>query len=256
MTMWHARQSFWKGKRVWVIGATSGIGLGVAEELSEAGAIVIGSGRSDDALEKLRGKGIQPLKLDVSGDEWPDLSPVIQEPIDVLIYSAGSWKPIDLPQWDFKEFDYQIKVNFLGLSRSVSIVLPEMMKRNKGIIVGISSASGYTPLPRAEAYGSSKAAVMYFMQSLRIDLVHTKIKAIEVNPGFIDTPLTAKNDFHMPFLGSVADSTKAIIKGIEDGSNEIHFPWKLTVPLKILRLLPEALKRYLIVKITKRRSNG
>ena len=254
--MWHARKSYWRGKRVWIIGATSGIGLGLAEELSEAGAIVIGSGRSDDALERLSLNGIEPLKLDVSDEEWPDLFPELQDPIDVLIYSAGSWQPIDIPQWDSKQFDYQVRVNFLGLAKAVSIVLPGMIKRNSGAIVGISSASGYTPLPRAEAYGSSKAAVMYFLQSLRIDLVHTKIEVIEVNPGFIDTPLTEKNDFYMPFLGSVADSTKAIITGIEGGSKEIHFPWKLTVPLKIIRLLPESLKRFLIAKITKRRSNG
>ena len=73
--MWHAKKSYWRGKRVWIIGATSGIGLGLAEELSEAGAIVIGSGRSDDALERLRLNGIEPLKLDVSDEEWPDLFP-------------------------------------------------------------------------------------------------------------------------------------------------------------------------------------
>tara|TARA_Y100001936_G_scaffold197766_1_gene198648 strand:+ start:1905 stop:2669 length:765 start_codon:yes stop_codon:yes gene_type:complete len=254
--MWHAKISFWRRKRVWVIGATSGIGYGLAKELVRAGATVIASGRSEKAMAALQNDGMIPFKLDVTEEKWPEFPQGIGGPVDVLIYSAGSWTAVDIPSWDQNAFNDQVKVNFLGLAKATSIVLPEMMRRNKGTIVGISSASGYTALPRAEAYGSSKAAVMYFLQSLRIDLMGTNIRVVEVNPGFIDTPLTEKNDFYMPFLGTVDDSTKAILGGIEGGSNEIHFPRKLTVPIKILRLLPAPIIRYLIMKITKRRSHG
>lgn len=253
--MWRASRSYWRGKQVWVIGATSGIGRAIALELAEAGAVVVASGRNRDALEELTAiaSGISPLKVDVaSAADWYQAETDVPKDLDVLIYSAGSWTPVDLTQWDYVAFEEQLTVNFLGMARAVGLVLPRMIARNAGVIAGLSSASGYVPLPRAEAYGSSKAAVLYFLEALRIDLRHTAVKVVSVSPGFVATPLTAKNDFAMPFMQSTDQAVQSIIGGIERGAAEIHFPKRLTLPLKLIASLPRFLAEWLIGVALKR----
>jgi short-subunit dehydrogenase len=254
--MWRASPAFWQGKRVWVIGATSGIGRGIAESIEAAGADVLASGRSTDELLRMQSATngqITPLTLDVvNPSDWAHAQASLAEGIDVLVYSAGSWAPIDFLAWDHAVFEDQMQVNFLGLVRAVSVVLHGMIERDSGMIVGLSSASAYMPLPRAEAYGASKAAVLYFLESLRIDLRRTRVRVISVTPGFVDTPLTQGNDFAMPFMTSAGAAVEAIVGGIERGKDEIHFPKRLTLPLKLISSMPRSVGEWLIGTALKR----
>jgi short-subunit dehydrogenase len=113
-----------------------------------------------------------------------------------------------------------------------------MRECDRGAIVGIASLAGYAGFPRAEAYGSTKAAVIAFLQSLRIDLASSGVKVVTVSPGFVDTPLTRTNEFPMPFMLEPEEAAERIVHGLMRGDAEIHFPKRLSLPLKLLTALP------------------
>ncbi len=135
--------------------------------------------------------------------------------------------------------------------RAVAAALPDMLARGDGAIVGVASVAGYLGLPGAEAYGSSKAAAITFLQSLRRDLAGRGIEVVTVNPGFVDTPLTARNDFPMPFLMPADAAAERIVAGLEAGRAEIDFPRRLSWPLKVLRLLPRRLTDRLAARLVR-----
>jgi len=172
--------------------------------------------------------------------------------IDVMVYNAGAWTPTDVAAFDVDAFERQVRVNYVGLVRAIGAVLPEMLTVNGGEIVGVASVSGYGGLPRAEAYGSTKAAVNYLLQSLRIDLRKRSVGVTTVNPGFVKTPLTDKNDFPMPFMVSAEEAAERIVKGLLQGKKEIHFPLRLSVPLKLVTALPRPVYEWLVCRAMKR----
>jgi len=251
--------SFWEGKTVWLVGATTGIGRETAQLIAERGARVLASGRSDMALRELvhwadsRGYDVRAVPLDVTDPEgWRQaLAAIAGLRVDALIYSAGSWTRTDINRFDADVADDQMAVNYNGLVRAVEAVLPEMIERGQGLLVGLSSASAYVPLPGAEAYGASKAAVVYFLQALRIDLARSGVRVVTVVPGFVRTRLTDKNDFAMPFMMSPTAAARAIADGIESGAAEIHFPKRLTLPMKLAGALPRGAKEWLVRQLLK-----
>lgn len=244
-----------KGRNVWIIGASSGIGAALVPALIEAGARPAISARGIDELERVAransqlGQPVIVKGLDVteSGAAERVAAELRAEmgAIDVLIYSAGRWQPVDVAAWDGESIERQIAVNYTGLVRAIGAVLPAMLARRDGDIVGIASVSGYAGFPRAEAYGSSKAASIALLQSLRIDLKRHGVGVTTVNPGFVDTPLTERNDFPMPFMITSREAAQRITEGLLAGNSEIHFPKRLSRPLKMLTALPGPLYEWL-----------
>jgi short-subunit dehydrogenase len=127
-----------------------------------------------------------------------------------------------------------------------------MVRRRSGQIAGVASLSAYGAFPRAEAYGSTKAAVNYMLQALRLDARKHGIGVTTINPGFVKTKLTADNDFPMPFLMKPDDAARTIVQGMLDGKQEIHFPLRLSVPLKLLTALPRPVYEWLVGRTVRR----
>ncbi|HWO94169.1 MAG TPA: SDR family NAD(P)-dependent oxidoreductase [Dehalococcoidia bacterium] len=246
------------GARVWLLGASSGIGAALVPELTRAGAKLAISARREDALQRVAerwGTTQRPIvvkPLDVTEryatDRAADELRQLWGAIDVLIYGAGDWEVTDVARFDVDAIERQIMVNYVGLVRAVGAVLPAMLERRRGQIVGIASLSGYRGLPRAEAYGSTKAAANVFLQSLRIDTRHSGISVTTVNPGFVRTRLTAKNDFPMPFLLTPQQAARSIVLGIRRDKAEVHFPLRLSVPLKLFTALPRPVYEWALTR--------
>ena len=250
-----------RGKNVWLIGASTGIGAALVPELVAHGARVAISSRSEQQLGDLaarHGRADAPIAvhpLDVT--ESDSIALVEAElraewgRIDVLIYNAGTWAPVDVDAWDMAVFESMIAVNYTGMVRAIAAVLPDMLARGSGEIIGVGSLSAYGAFPRGEAYGSTKAAVNYLLQALRFDVAKRGIGVTTVNPGFVKTRLTDTNDFPMPFLLTPEQAARSIVRGMLDGHTEIHFPLRLSVPLKLLTALPRPLYEWLAVRMLK-----
>jgi short-subunit dehydrogenase len=245
------------GKRIWLIGASTGIGAELAPQLAAKGARLALSARSEDELRQVASQSgdaiVKPLDVTDGGAMERVANALRSEwgAIDVLIYNAGAWEPTDVARFDVDAFEKQIDVNYRGMMRAIAAVLPDMIAQRSGEIVGVASLSAYGAFPRAEAYGSTKAAVNYMLQALRMDLRRRGIGVTTVNPGFVRTELTARNDFPMPFLMQPGDAARTIVEGLEAGRTEIHFPRRLSWPLKLLTALPRPVYEFLVSKTSR-----
>lgn len=233
-----------KDEVIWITGASSGIGLALAKKLSQHN-LVIASARSEDKLKQLAdgNNNIIPLVFDVTDKSQIDrvktellaTSPYL----DRVIFSAGNCEYLDIekPDWDIMES--MLKVNYLGMVYSLDACLDLLKNANQPHLVGIGSQAALAPFTRAEAYGASKAAVHYWLDSLRIDLARFNIDVTTVLPGFVDTELTKKNDFSMPFLMSVEDAAERIIKALQARPMSFIFPKRLSLLLRLARVFPK-----------------
>ncbi len=238
-----------------ITGATSGIGNCLALSYIKDGHKVIAIGRNAESLAKLSNSGIYTLQLDLV-----DLSAVravfvqlaIDFPvIDIAILNAGNCEYVDVHNFDAAMIKRVIDANVITLANSIELVLPLLRQSSIRHIVGVASMAGYLPLSRAQAYGASKAAADYMLEAFAIDLKQDGFMVSVVNPGFVKTPLTAKNDFPMPLALDLDDAVQIIKKGIANKKVEIHFPLRLTMVIKILSLLPRGLWRKLGQKFKK-----
>jgi NAD(P)-dependent dehydrogenase (short-subunit alcohol dehydrogenase family) len=246
-------------RRVWITGASSGIGRAVALELVRRGATVIASARTREALVQLAresgGDRIHSLPLDVTNRQATlDAARMIRERfggLDVAFFNAGTCEYVDVVRFDSAIFERVLQTNFLSMIYGIEAVLPLLRQSAHPHLVGMSSTVAYGGLPRAEAYGASKAAVTHMLESLRIDLVRERIPVSIVCPGFVETPLTEKNDFPMPFAISAERAARYIADGIAAQRHEIHFPKRFSLPFKLLTLLPSRLYTALCSKLVK-----
>ena len=248
-----------KWQIAWITGASSGIGKAVALELAGAGVKVAASARSVDALKALATENplIKAYPCDVtdSAAMATAASQIAAElgPIDLVILNAGTWFPVDLKNFDPAMFQKTFDVNFLGVVRGIAAVLPGMRERRRGQIAIVASVAGYRGLPKAGAYGPSKAALINLAESLRPDLADLGITLSLVNPGFVATPMTAVNDFPMPFMIETNDAARRIVKGLASGRFEVAFPWQLVSILKIAQVLPYWLYFWLLNRGVRRK---
>lgn len=240
---------------VWLTGASSGIGESLVAELLSAGARLAISARRREALEKIAAKGggkviVVPVDVTSLADVRRAHEEIVAAlgPVDVLITSAGTYLPTDPTKFDAEEYGRILDLNYTGTLRCVEVVLPSMIERRKGHLVPISSLVGYRGLPRSCSYGASKAALINFFDGLRFDVHRYGIDVSVVNPGFVKTPLTDKNDFPMPFLITAEESATSIVQGILARRREIHYPAKLSWIFKFLRILPYPIYHFLILR--------
>lgn len=216
-----------KGKRYWLVGASEGLGRALAVEMSAAGVELVVSARSLDRLEALvrelpsRAKAVA---LDVSDRGAVEAAALEIGPIDGVVYLAGVYWPMKAQEWDNEKAEQMAEINYLGASRVVGAVLPQMVSQGHGHIVLTGSLSGFRGLPGAIGYGASKAAVMYLAESMRADLGRGPIKVQVANPGFIKTRLTDKNDFKMPFIMTPDEAAKAMFEHMQSDKFKVSFP--------------------------------
>lgn len=238
-----------KGRRVWVTGASAGIGRAVTIELVRRGATVVASARNEQALNELArecgGVPVVVLPFDV-GERQANLraADAIRERLgglDIAFFNAGACEYVDVEKFDSAVFERTMRTNFLSMVYGIEAVLPLLRASRSAQLVGMSSTVAYRGLPRAEAYGASKAAIKHLFESLDLDLMRDGITVSVVCPGFVRTPLTDRNDFPMPFRVEADEAARRIVDGIEAKTPEIHFPKRFSLPLKLLSLLPHRL---------------
>ncbi|MBN1996778.1 SDR family NAD(P)-dependent oxidoreductase [candidate division KSB1 bacterium] len=237
------------GKTVLLTGASSGIGYECAQRLAEKGCRLILIARRGEILKQLISQlpaYSEPhiyYSADLSSEA--DIRNVCQKiisaniPVDILFLNAGvgtgKYSSFEI---DYDKVLYTFKVNFFSIVLFVKYFLPVLKKQRQSMIAVNGSIAGYRGLPASASYSSSKAALMNFIESLRIDLWNTNIKCVLISPGFVKTPLIANNKFFMPFLMSVDKAAKIIVRGMEKEKPEISFPFWFVLIAKVARLLP------------------
>jgi NAD(P)-dependent dehydrogenase (short-subunit alcohol dehydrogenase family) len=230
-------------KVVWITGASTGIGREIALQLAASGVAVAASARSVEKLGEL-GLGIRAYPLDVTdrGAVSATVESIERElgPIDLAILGAGTYSPVEVDGFEPAVFERTMAANYMGVVNCVAALMPRMLARRGGHLAWIASVAGYRGLPKAAAYGPSKAALINLAECLKPELDARGVAISMINPGFVETPLTAQNDFAMPFLMQATDAARLSIEGLARRRFEIAFPWRFVTILKIARLLPYA----------------
>lgn len=240
----------WRGRRVWLIGASSGIGRATASALHAAGAQVVVSARSAPVLEDFVAAhpGAQAVPLDVT--DARAVRDALQSlrgggRLDCVVFCAGHYRAMEASRMDLPEMLRHNAVNYVGALNLLDAVVPTLLAQplqagQRGHISLVGSVAGYRGLPRSLAYGPTKAALINLSEALYLDLHRQGVGVSLVNPGFVDTQLTRQNDFDMPALLTPAQAAQAILNGWARGAFEIHFPRRFTWGMKLLRLMPYA----------------
>ncbi len=248
----------WRGQRVWIIGASSGIGAALAGELLKRGARVAVSARREAGLrEAVAGRGAQSLILPLDVTDASAFAPALMtilsawDGLDLAIFCAGTYRPMRAWTLDADAARQTFETNVLAVMSGVTALVPLLSGQGNGGIALVASVAGYRGLPRALAYGASKAALINFAEGLYLDLHPRGIGVTLINPGFVATPLTAQNEFTMPALISPAQAVEYILAGFAHGDFEIHFPRRFSGFLKLLRLLPARLYFWLLKNVAK-----
>ena len=230
----------WRGKRVWLVGASAGIGAAMAQELARRGARLALSARSGGKLKAL---AIADALL-LSCDATDTASLAVARKgllaawggVDLVVYLAGDYVPMRADNFDLAVAEQVVAVNFNGAMRLAATVLGDLQPG--GGIAFVASVAGYRGLPKALCYGPGKAALIHFAEVLHLDLAAQGIGVWVINPGFVATQLTARNDFTMPALLSPEQAASAAVDGFRKANFEIHFPKRFTLLMKLFAHLP------------------
>lgn len=246
----------WRGLRVWVVGASTGIGAATAKYLLSLGARVALSARNETALQQLAAGSGQALilPLDVTDriqllqardrllTEW--------QGIDLVLMVAGVYREMRADAIDIDAIEQMLNVNLRSVFHVLDAVVPTLITQGSGGIGLVSSVAGFGGLPRALGYGPTKAALINLAETLYLDLHAKGLSVYLINPGFVDTPATKQNDFEMPALISAQEAAEQIVHGMERGEFHIHFPRRFTNWLRFAQLLPYRTYFWLIHKVT------
>jgi short-subunit dehydrogenase len=246
----------WRGKRVWIIGASSGIGAETARKLLARGTKLALSARNKEGLQTM---AIGHPEVLILPFDIVDHDSVIAARdkilaqwggIDLVLVVAGTYNKMSSDDFDLAVANRMVDINLLGTLNCLDAVLPTLIRQGKGGIGIVASIAGLSGLPQALIYGPTKAALINLCESLYIDLRPRGISVYLINPGFVATPLTAGNDFAMPALITAEVAAHELLHGIERGEFHIHFPKRFTNWLRLLRLLPYRWYFWLIHKVT------
>lgn len=253
--MYYLAMGKFENKKIWLIGASTGIGAALAVKLAEAGAILQLSARGEETLtalcNRLPGNGHTVISLDVTDIASMQQAHAACWPYDVVIYNAGAYEPAPVQEVSLDAAMQVMDVNLHGAMRLLDVMLPDMVKTQAGHIVLVGSIAGWKGLPNAYSYGVSKAGVNHLAEQLKLDLAPYDITVQLVSPGFVKTQLTDKNSFAMPAMISPEKAAEYIIKGLQKPNRfEIHFPKRFSWSMKLLtRVLPHRLYFWLVGKI-------
>lgn len=240
----------WTGKVVLITGASSGLGRELARQLGRQGAWVGLLARRERELvqvaDEVKSAGGRALVLPADVGELEPIRAAVgrlQElfgPVDLLVVNAGVGGSGPVEELDPERHARVIRTNLMGAVHILGCVLPTMLERRTGRITAISSLAGWKGLPGSAAYSASKAALSTYFESLRVDLRSRGIRVTVVDPGFIETPMTAGRS-GLPLLVPVEAAALRILRAVERGSPTLAFPWPLAAALRLARLLPARL---------------
>ena len=232
-------------KKIWITGASSGIGRALSLKFAKEGWLVASSARREKLLQEISkiDNNITPFPLDVTNSEkCKEVFAQIKEKfidIDVVLFCAGIHDPELEKDFNLENIQKIMNVNFFGVINSINSVYDYFKEKKNGHISIISSVAGYRGLPSSGAYCSSKSAITTFAESLYFDLNKFNVKVSVISPGFIETAITNKNKFYMPMLKSPEYAAEKIFIGLTTKNNfEIHFPKPFTYLMKIIKILP------------------
>ena len=232
----------WTGKRYWIVGASAGLGRAVAHELSKLGCELVLSARDGEALEKLAselpGKA-RAVTVDVSDESSVEAAANAAGEIDGLVFLAGVYWPMTAQEFDGGKAAAMLDINLTGAVRVLGHVLPPMVARDRGHIVLTGSLSGFRGLPGAVGYGASKSGVMSLAETLYADLRRTGVDVQLVNPGFIKTRLTDKNDFKMPFIMEPEVAGRLYVEHMQGDDFARNFPRHFGALFRLSQFLPD-----------------
>jgi len=237
----------WQGRWAWVIGASSGIGRATAAALHAQGARVVVSARQADALEAFAREhaGSVALPLDVTRpDDVHAAAQAVHQLAGgapaLVLYCAGHYQAQRATQFDRAEMERHLDINYRGVLHVLDAMLPMLTAARRGHVSLVGSVAGYRGLPLSLAYGPTKAALNNLAENLYLDLHPLGLGVSIVNPGFVDTPLTAQNGFAMPALITPEEAARHMLKGWAQGRFEMNFPRRFTAWMRLLRCLPDA----------------
>lgn len=238
-------------QHVFISGGSSGLGRGLSLHYARAGATVWAAARRKlelDALvaEAAGGPGrIVPVVLDVTNAEAQAeaLRRADQDGpgLDLVIANAGVSAATSARALDWREVKRVLDVNVSAACVTLSAALPPMLSRGRGTVAAMCSMAAFRGLPASAAYCASKAALHTFMESLRIDLRGTGVRAVTIYPGFVKTEMTARNKHPMPFLLELDDAVRIMARGLDRGRPTIAYPFPMLASLKLAQLLPRPL---------------
>ena len=255
----------WAGRRVWVVGGSTGIGRATALALAGQGAQVMVSARGAAALDALvqehrqaarEQPGQRPLQAwpldvtDAAAVRAAATEILAQGPLDLVLYCAGHYRAMRATGFDLVEAERHLDINYRGALHLLAAVLPNLLERGEGHISLVSSVAAYRGLPQSLAYGPTKAALTNLAENLFLDLRPQGVGVSVVHPGFVQTPLTAQNQFQMPALITPEQAAQAMLDGWARGAFDIHYPKRFTRWMKLLRLLPHRLYFPLVRRLT------
>lgn len=237
------------GKKYWIIGASEGLGRELAIQLSNLGVELVVSARNKVRLDELSLR----TKAEVISLDVLDINSVRKAfkavgEIDGIVYAAGDYTPLNSTSWNIDEVDKMIAINFTGAARVLGLVVPKFIAQNYGHVVMIGSLSGFRGLPNAIGYGASKAGMMHLAENIKADLYKANIKVQLINPGFIKTRLTEKNNFKMPFIMTAEDAAKHVIRAMQRNRFQTNFPVMFSLIFRMSNFLPAFLYFWLFSK--------
>jgi short-subunit dehydrogenase len=246
----------WSGFRVWLVGASSGIGAALAQDLLARGAHVVVSARREDTLKDVvagYSHGHVHAFDVMQAADWPialaQVEQVLGE-IDLVVLGAARYDPQQSWEINLATVQASYELNVISMYTGLHTLVPYLLKKpNRGVAI-ISSISGYTGLPRAMVYGATKAALKNLTETLYFELAPKGVSVYLINPGFVKTPMTAANDFHMPSLITPEQAAQAIRAGFEKGLFEIAFPKGFATSLRWVANLPYKLRFWLLHRMT------
>lgn len=246
----------WRKQRVWVIGASTGIGAATAQHLLSLGARVALSARNEAALQQLAAGNEHAMILPLDVTDRAQLQQARDhllakwQGIDLVLMVAGVYREMRADAMDIDAIEQMLDVNLRSVFHTLDATLPTLLNQGRGGIGIVSSVAGFGGLPRALGYGPTKAALINLAETLYLDLHSKGLAVYLINPGFVDTPATQQNDFEMPALISAQEAAQQIVRGMERGEFHIHFPRRFTNWLRFAQLLPYRAYFWLIHKVT------
>lgn len=252
-----ANRKSYQSDVVWVIGASSGIGLAVACALQESGARVAVSARREEVLNELKAQhGFEwSFPLDVT--EPASLRSAFQSlqqvagRVDRILFMSAGYSPMTLDDLQLEELKQIVDINLVGAFNLIQVTLASLKQQEHAQLAFCASVAGYRGLPNSQPYGATKAGLIHLAESLRVENLQGGLDVKVINPGFVKTPLTDKNQFEMPFIIEPDKAAQYILAGLQSRSFEIHFPKRFTLPLKLLSLLPAPIWFGLVSRLLK-----
>jgi NAD(P)-dependent dehydrogenase (short-subunit alcohol dehydrogenase family) len=229
------------GKTYWLVGASEGLGRELAQKLSAQGASLILSARNAERLEELCEElpNAHALPLDVTDLDAVRRASAKIATLDGVIYNAGAYEPMPTSDWNTDAALRMLDVNFSGAVRVLGEAVPRLLRQGHGDITLIGSLAGYRGLPNAVGYGASKAALISLAETMRFDLKDSGVVVRVINPGFIKTRLTDKNDFKMPMLMSPERAAQHVFRTMLSRRFRTDFPRPFSWILRALDFLPD-----------------